>query len=246
MPIFNDTLQTLSVDGSQYGFSGTRIEDLGAAEYTLVTIAADVSGSVSSFKLEIEKCIQEIVRACRRSPRADNLMLRLVAFDSSIEEVHGFKPLTECPPDAYRGSLRAGGTTALYDASHNAIGAMTTYGRRLTDHDFDVNAILFVITDGADNASTQTAREVAKSIGAAVTGEHVESMVTILVGVNVQAAQISTYLMDFSAKAGFTQYVELGDANAATLARLADFASRSIAVQSASLGTSAPSQSLTF
>jgi len=246
MPVFDDQLQNLSVNGSQYGFSGTRIEDLGAAEYTLVTIAADVSGSVFAFKNEIESCIGEIVRACRRSPRADNLMLRLIAFDSSLEEVHGFKPLSECAPDRYKGCLRAGGTTALYDAAHNGVGAMTTYGRRLTDHDFDVNGILFVITDGADNASKQTVRGVAAALTDAVSGEHVESMVSILVGVNVQAANISKYLMDFSAKAGFTQYIELNNADAGILARLADFASRSIAVQSASLGTSAPSQALSF
>ena len=44
---------------------------------------------------------------------------------------------------------------------------MVTYGRRLTDHDFDVNGILFVITDGADNASTLTAREVGKVLAEA-------------------------------------------------------------------------------
>ena len=71
-------------------------------------------------------------------------------------------------------------------------------------------------------------------------------MLSVLVGVNVKDRAISKYLMDFSATAGFTQYVELGKANAATLSKLADFASRSIAVQSAALGTAAASQPLTF
>ncbi len=117
MPIFDSTLQSLSVQGSAYGFSGTRIEDLGAAEYTLVTIAADVSGSVSRFQREIEACVQQIVSACRRSPRADNLLLRLVAFNSKLSEIHGFKPLMECASGDYKGCLRPGGNTALFDAS---------------------------------------------------------------------------------------------------------------------------------
>ena len=57
---------------------------------------------------------------------------------------------------------------------------------------------------------------------------------------------LSRILTDFSKTAGFTQYVELGNANAATLAKLADFVSRSISSQSQSLGTGGPSQSLTF
>lgn len=248
MPTLTDasTLLKMPVTGSRYGFSGTRLDRLGSAEYTLVTIAADVSGSVFGFIRAIEKCISEIVTAAARSPRADSLMLRVVAFDDKLTEIHGFKPLMECPPDSYRRALSAGGTTALYDAAHNAVGAMTGYGTQLTSHDFDVNALLFVITDGADNASVQTARGVGQALSEAVTGEQVESMLSVLVGVNVKDSAISRFLMDFSAGAGFDQYVELHKADAATLGRLADFASRSIAVQSAALGTAAPSQPLSF
>lgn len=250
MPAFNGSTPStpinMTVTGSKYGFSGTRLDRLGSAEYTLVTIAADVSGSVYGFIRSIEKCISEIVTAAARSPRADSLMLRVVAFDNKLIEIHGFKPLMECAPDSYRRCLSAGGSTALYDAAHNTVGAMTTYGKALTDHDFDVNALLFVVTDGADNASTQTARGVGAALSEAVTGEQVESMLSVLVGVNVKEKRISRYLMDFSATAGFTQYVELGKADAATLGRLADFASRSIAVQSAALGTATPSQPLSF
>jgi len=240
------TMMSLTVDGNAYGFSGTRIDRLGAAEYTLVTIVADVSGSVGGFKGEIESCISDIVHACSRSARADNLMLRLVTFNSIIHEVHGYKPLIECAPDAYRGSLQTGGTTALYDATHNAVGALSRYGRELTENDFDVNAILFVITDGGDNASIQTPIGVSEAISDVVNGEQVESVVSILVGVSVQDPTLSTYLMDFSAKAGFTQYVELANADPTTLSQLADFASRSIATQSSSLGTNSASQPLVF
>lgn len=248
MPTFSDTSTPLQlpVTGSSYGFSGTRLDRLGSAEYTLVTIAADVSGSVFGFIRAIEKCIGEIVTAAARSPRADSLMLRVVAFDNRLTEIHGFKPLMECPPDAYRRALSAGGSTALFDAAHNSVGAMTRYGAELMAHDFDVNALLFVITDGADNASAQTAAGVGAALSEAVTGEKVESMLSVLVGVNVSSRSTSKALMGFSAAAGFSQYVELKKANAATLARLADFASRSIAVQSAALGTAAPSQPLSF
>ncbi len=234
------------INGSHYGFSATRIEILGATEYTLVAIAADVSGSVAAFEQEIENCIQQIVHACRHSPRADNLMLRTVSFDNHLEEIHGYKPLTECPPDSYRGCLRAGGMTALYDAAHNVVESATLYGKDLSDNDFDVNAIVFVITDGLDNDSSQTARQVKQALARAVRSEALESVISVLVGVNIQDKQISQQLQAFRKAAGFTQYVELQQANAQTLAKLADFVSRSISAQSQALGTGGASQSLTF
>jgi hypothetical protein len=249
MPIFDDTEMKSHLPGllgANFGFSGTRIENLGAAEYTLVVIAADMSGSVHHFKREIESCISEIVRACASSPHSDNLMLRLIGFDSEIEELHGYKPLPECKASAYQGCLNAGGATALYDASVNAVESITRYGRELSAHGLDVNGIVFVITDGCDNSSTLNMAAVRKALEGAVGAEVVESMVSILVGVDVSSSSTSTALMEYSARAGFTRYLELDRADAATLARLADFATRSIAAQSIALGSLSPSVSLSF
>ena len=237
MPTFDSkTMKTRSLMGSAYGFSGTRIEDLGASEYTLVTIVCDESGSVNEFRTELEQCIQHIVAACRRSPRADNLMLRLVAFDDSLREVHGFKPLSECHASDYQGFVEVGGMTSLYDASVNSISAMTAYSKDLSDHGFSANGIVFILTDGGDNTSVATAPMVADVLKQAVHSEHIESLVSVLVGVNVSGG-CSNYLMNFSASAGFTQYIEIDRANENTLAGLANFASRSVMAQSVMLGS---------
>jgi len=246
MPIFTDGMETKSLKGSHYGFSAKRVEDLGATEYTLVAITGDKSGSIDAFRLDIENCVKEVVKACQHSPRADNLMLRLTTFDSNLEEIHGFRPLTECDEDTYTDCIQVGGMTALYDAACNAAESVTAYGKDLTENDFDVNAIVFVITDGMDNRSAMTANEVKKTLEAAVKSEALESVVSILIGVNVNDPQVSQYLKDLHINAGFTQYVELGDAKANTLAKLADFVSRSISAQSQALGTGGPSQSLSF
>lgn len=249
MPILSDndeSLENHSIKGSTYGFSAKRIEDLGAAEYTLVGIAVDSSSSVVDFESEINKCIQEIVKACRLSPRADNLMLRLVEFNSDLSEIHGFKPLTECNVDDYAGAVRPSGMTALYDASCNLAQSITQYGKDLSENDFSVNGILFVITDGMDNRSTFTPSSVAAAIKDAVRAESLESMVTVLIGVNIQDKSVSQYLQSFNKEAGFTQYVELDKADAKSLAKLAAFVSKSVSAQSQALGTGGPSQSLSF
>ncbi len=240
------SLDDFAIKGSHFGFSAARIADLGAAEYTLVGIAADASPSVSAFRGEIERCIAEIVRACRASPRADNLMLRLTAFESAVSEIHGFKPLAECHTASYAGCLPNGGGTALYDGAHNGAAALAGYGKHLSDNDFAVNGILFVITDGEDNSSRVGPAELCQALADAVKSETLESLTSVLVGVNITDANMARYLARLHHDAGFSKYVELGDAHADTLAKLADFVSRSIGAQSRALGSGRPSASLSF
>lgn len=247
MPQLNDhTMNDQALPTGQYGFSATRIDHLGASEYTLVTIVTDVSPSVTSFVGEMEAALREIITACKYSPRADNLMLRLVTFSGDMQEAHGFKLLDQCRLDDYKSCLRIGSATALYDAAENCVSAMSAYGRQLTDADFSVNGIVFVITDGEDNASTLNVRHVREALERATKTEAMQSMVSVLIGVNVQDARMGAYLQDFKNEAGFTHYLEIGKANARTLAKVADFVSRFISSQSTALSSGTVSQSLGF
>ncbi|HWS89064.1 MAG TPA: hypothetical protein VN282_18985 [Pyrinomonadaceae bacterium] len=247
MPILNDaSLDAVTLPNSHYGYSATRLEELGATEYTVATVACDVSGSTADFIFDMEAAVTRVVQACKSSPRADNLLLRLVAFDDTLSELHGFKLLENCNLADYGGVLRAGGSTALYDAAENAVSSTIGYGRQLLAGDFSANAILFVITDGLDNASRLPAGKVREALARAVKSEALESVVSVLIGVNVQDAQVSRALRQFQRDAGFTQYVELDKADAQTLARLAEFVSRSVSAQSQALGTGGPSRPLVF
>lgn len=231
--------------GNPFGFSATRIDRLDASEYTLVTLTVDVSGSVCGYLRDLEQAMAEVIRACRLSPRADNLLVRTVLFDNALHEFHGFKPLHELAPDDYLNKLRAGGSTALYDAAHNSIQATTTYAADLATHGLVANAIAIVLTDGEDNASTLTAKQVGDVAKASIHSETLESMLSILVGVGVQGPT-SSALMAFSAQGNMDHYLNLSDANASTLAGLADFVSRNIQAQSQVLGTGKSSAILSF
>ncbi|MEM6296891.1 MAG: hypothetical protein AAGA54_36845 [Myxococcota bacterium] len=235
-------MDTHALPGSPYAFSAARPTDLGATEYTLVAIAADRSSSVSGFAKDIERCVAEVVRSCAKSPRSDNLMLRFTTFNQSVREVHGYRPLAACPPSDYDGSIRASGCTALCDAAYTAVQSLCTYGAQLEGHDFDVNGIVFVVTDGAENSSQATAAQIKAAIADARKRAQLSSVITVLVGVGVQDPTLSTMLADFKRAAGFDRYVELERADAATLASLADFVSRSISLQSQSLASGTPAQ----
>lgn len=242
------TLIQHSLSTGTFGYSAADIDYLtehGATEYTLVTLVVDESPSVEDFKAEMEECIKRSISACKMSPRSDFLMVRLVAFSSRLREIHGFKQLVDINVNDYDGCLKTSGATLLYDSAKNSIDATCAYGKDLVENDFDVNAIVIIITDGMDNCSSGNPSDVADSLKAVKKEESLESLLTILVGVGVdQYSGIGQYLDDFKVDAGITQYIELKDADEKTLAKLADFISRSVSSQSQSLGTKACSQQL--
>lgn len=231
---------------NSFAFSGQRIASLGATEFTICALVVDKSGSVSSFRKDLEKCMGESVKAMRKSPRADNMMVRTTAFHTNLEEVHGFKTLNNINPSDFDNSINPGGSTALFDATVEAMTVMLNYAKELTKQDFAVNGILLVLTDGDDNASTSVVSSVKKVLESAVKGEILESLVSILVGVNVSDPGMKQYLDDFHQKAGFTQFVTIDNATEKSLAKLAQFISKSVSAQSQALGSGGPSKSLSF
>lgn len=246
MPNLNEMLDQYNLATGTYGFSATGISNLGASEYTLVSIVVDVSPSVAPFLSELSKAVQAIIKACKFSPRADNLLVRVTQFSGDLEEVHGFKLLEYCNPADYDTALSIGSATALYDAAENGIAATGAYARDLSAQSFSANGIVFVLTDGDDNDSTLPMKAVKAAIDTIRKDESLESLLTVLIGVNVKDPAMAKYLKEFHQKVGFTQYVELEQADATTLAMLADFVSRSISAQSMALGTGSAAPSLTF
>ena len=246
MPRMMDpTMETGKIAGAQgFQFSATRIEHLGATEYTLATIAIDVTGSVGGFEAELRKCLTTAVDSCKKSPRSNNLLLRVILFSSAlpggIEEVHGFKPLGEINPNDYP-KLNPGGMTPLYDAAFSAVGATNAYAKKLMGQDFQANGIVFVITDGDDNTSSATIAMVKKEMDRGAKGEEIESLVGILIGVNV--TQFKQRLQEFASGASL-QYIDAGDATKGKLAKLAQFVSQSVSSHSQFLGTGGPSQNI--
>lgn len=239
MPRLNDNKMESGFIGNmqRFDFSGVRTEHLGAAEYTLVTIAIDVTGSVYSFSKELLDCLKTTLSSCKRSPRSNNLLVRIITFSSSlakgVEELHGFKLLADIDIDNDYKAFRIGGGTPLYDAVFSAVGASNAYAKTLIDDDFLTNGIVFIITDGDDNASSVTPAMIKEEIVKARTGEEIESLISILIGIN--AEEFNRKLQEFQQKAGIDKYIDAGDVNESSLARLAEFVSRSISSQSQAL-----------
>ena len=248
MPLFDTEYSSShTTSGSGFHFSGAKLSSLGASEYTLVGIAADRSPSVQDFAAEIEGCLGSSLEGCQRSPRVDNLLVRLTAFNEHLEEIHGFRPLADCHLGSYPGFLKPGGrATALYDASTELVDSLATYGKLLSDQDYTVNGLVVILTDGMDNASKFRPDDVTAALARAKKAESLESIVTILIGINVTDPTVSDFLRRFKDEGGFQQYVEAKDASAKTFAKIAGFISKSVSSQSQSVGSKQASQPVAF
>ena len=244
-PTDDSQMEQLRIGGKGFSFSGTKIAHLGATEYTLVTIAVDETGSVADFATDLRTMLVAAVSACKKSPRSDNILIRVITFASrypqGVKEIHGFKPLAEIDTAKYP-DIKPGGNTPLCDACYSAIGATNAYGASLIAQDFGVNGILFVITDGEENCSTASVAMVKAESEKARQQETLESLVSVLVGVN--AAGCRSSLTAFKQSAGMTQYVDVGDATPRRLAKLAEFVSTSVSSQSQSIGSGGASQNI--
>ena len=254
MPRFDqDSEMNQQTTASGFGFSSVRPDQLKATEYTLVTIVVDKTGSTAPFAKALLDCQKTVIEACKRSPRADNLLVRVTHFNTSIDEIHGFMMLNDIKIDDYK-DLSPRGTTALFDATGSAVDATLLYADQLAKQDFDVNAIVVVITDGMDNASSKyDPAKVKEAIEKIRQHEEVESILVILIGLqdpnvtNAQwAAEANVALESFKNNAALDQYVDAGKATPQKLAKAAEFVSQSVSSQSQSLGTGGPSQTLTF
>lgn len=233
------------VPGTNYGYQGAKIDALASFENTLAIGLLDESGSTTPFARQMEKCVQEVIKSLRHSSQAANLIYAHYHFDTHFREVHGFKPLIECNEADYDGIWAGGGRTTLYDSEDRVIKFLLDYAQRQGEQHYTCNGIIWIITDGQDFGSTLTERAVQLSLAEAITNENLESLVTILIGINDDPG-VQADLKAHAEKVGFTAYQPIEKANEKTLAQLAGFISQSVTAQSKALGTQGPSQVLTF
>jgi uncharacterized protein YegL len=230
---------------NQFAYSAVDMGQLGATEYTLVNILVDVSGSVGNFKTELDKCLSTIIDACKKHPRSGNLLARVAMFNSAgIVEIHGFSLIKDIDTGKY--NVNPMGGTPLWDATLDAVDTTGSYAKTLTDQDYLVNGIFFVMTDGEENEShIATVGKIKSALVNLRQSEALESVKSVLIGVGVNG-YTSQYLDSFKNDAGFDEFIHIDDTTAGKLAKLAAWVSQSISSTSQALGTGGASQSVAF
>lgn len=240
-------------DNTAFGFSAIDPDDMTNPEdeYTLVSIAEDVSPSTSGVRSEMAEGMRTVNLACKKDPRCDKLMVHATRFGSIIQEVHGFKPVNDIDEKSYSPSPSIGNSTCLYDAIYNAISACSRYAEILDKSgDISSNAIVFIFTDGMDNSSSVGVQTIMDKLEEIRMKEILESIKIIILGFNDPNSsyqdEIAKYLNKLTKDLNLDQYVDVGAMTPAQAAKVFGFVSQSISSQSQHLGTGGPSQNLVF
>ena len=253
MPLDEEEIMQVPGAGT-FTFSAKKIDKLGALQYTVVTIAIDISGSVGGFADQLLACLKAIIEACRKNQRAEFLVIRVITFATDIVEIHGFRELVDINTDDYD-EFHPSGFTCLFDAGYDAVGSTIEYSRQMVEKGFDVNGAVYIITDGGENPggghrTIASPRMIKEKIDEALRKEDIESLITTLVGLHdpnhMWSADVQRDLSYFQVEANFTKFIEAGEATPENLAKLADWVSASVSSQSDQVGSNAPSQVLDF
>jgi hypothetical protein len=175
--------------GGGFGYSNIGMEEIeDTDEFTLVSIAIDTTGSVHPFKKDLEDTVKALIDDCKRHNRSENLLIRVTSFDErpgdNVREIHGFKLPATINDNDY--TITTGGMTPLYDATGDAISAIENMADKLRKEDHLCNAVVYIITDGVDNAYSQTfnADSVDKKIKELKSSEKLLGFESGLIGVN--------------------------------------------------------------
>lgn len=237
--------QSFTLQGANFGYTGARIDDIQTNEATLVTGLFDHSGSTRPFAQLLAECGANVIKSLRHTPAESYLMYRHCLFSTDFREVHGFQPWMELNPDDYLKQPHMGGQTSLYASTKNVIDATVDYAKQLAKKYRFSNGIIYIASDGLNyleyDPNPVTMEDVRKSLAAAVSSEILESLITILVGINPDP-DVQKKLEEFKEKCGFTKYIPIEDATPEEFAKLMNFLSLSVSSQSQARGGGAPSQ----
>lgn len=247
MPRFDtDNMESYALSNSLM-YSTTVMDQITANEYTIATLIIDKSGSVASYASQLEESVSIAVERLKKHVRAQYILLRVLYFNRVIEEIHGFKLLDSINPKDYSGTIHPAGSTNIYEAFGTSIEATEREAQRLIDaKEITTNAWIMVITDGYQNESSFfSPTSIKAKLEGMVTDEKVESVYSILVGVNSDASGITKALEDLKDEVGFTQYLSINDFinNKEALAGLIVV---SLSSQSQSVNSGGPSKQITL
>lgn len=141
------------------GCVGLEADQLDAADATLVSVVLDMSSSMDPHKKGVVEAFNTMIAALSGAKAASAILVSVWAFADQARLLSSYEPVDRKPK--LTGTVYSpDGCTALFDAVLGAMTGLVTYGQRLYDEGVPTKRVLFVLTDGEDNASKATAAEV--------------------------------------------------------------------------------------
>jgi hypothetical protein len=140
------------------GCVGLSADALDAADATLVSVVLDMSGSMEPHRDAVIEAYNQMLRALGAAKGASQILASAWAFSDAPALLSSYESAL-AKPKLTRTVYAPNGSTALYDTVLAAMTGLVAYGERLWDEGVPTRRVLFVLSDGEDNASKRTAPE---------------------------------------------------------------------------------------
>lgn len=148
----SQNLSSLNTDVNfDYNFGNYNPNDIEVSETINAIFIVDISSSVIQYGKELNSALNDFTARMQKSHAAQNLFVSNIEFNSTVNVVSGFRPISEIQPIDL--VPRIGGTTALYKACAIGLKNAIDYRKDLENAGVNCKTLMFVITDGEDNAS---------------------------------------------------------------------------------------------
>lgn len=205
-------------------------DDVEVEDTINAVFAIDVSMSVKSYSDELNGGLNQIVQELQKSHVANKIFISIVEFNHNVSVRTGFQPISQIPVIDFTSSIN--GTTALYDGTKIALENALSYREGLENAGVNCKTLLFVITDGEDNASNSRPSDVKNIISNLLVEErNFASFESILFGVG--KGENDNYFNQAASEMGITNVATIGN-SPGEIRKMISFISSSIS--SASTG----------
>lgn len=135
-----------------YNIGNFDISSIQEEEVILMVLDMDVSPSVQPFERDLNDAFRSFIEEMQKSHVAPKIMIKAMEFNENVVEKSGFMPISQV--DVRNFVFKAkGSSTALFASAHKAVESAIEYKLQLESQGINVKTLVFVITDGMDNAS---------------------------------------------------------------------------------------------
>ncbi len=144
---------------NDFGALGVGLDDLESEDVTLVSYVLDASGSMQPHAADLTAAFAAEIAAMSGARSAEQVLVSVTVFQDAPKLLFGYRKLADVPR-LDGGAYVPSGCTALFDAAHGALSHLEGYRKLLRDSGVRARAVVLVMTDGEDNASTRRPDEV--------------------------------------------------------------------------------------
>ncbi len=162
-------------------FNNFNPDEIQVDETINAVFAVDISPSIVSYVKDLNHAFNDFTATMQKSHVAEQLMVSIVEFHHKVQVKSGFQPIKQIPTMDFKPS---GKGTALYQATYQSLEMAINYRKNLEASGVTAKTLIFVITDGLDNSSKVSAKQVKDKLESILANEqNAFSFTTILFGV---------------------------------------------------------------